>query len=68
MTKEEIASVEAEPCTCARCDWCNGRGYVLEDGDGGWSGFETEPCDQCNNGIVETCDRCQLLMDEDQTC
>lgn len=56
------SNVAAEPCRCVRCDWCHGSGWVLDRES--WSGCETETCEECGgSGIVETCDRCQLLTE-----
>lgn len=55
--------VEQEPCRCVTCGQCHGNGYVPSE----WqvSGFDTEPCEDCNGGIVHVCDRCQVLEDMD---
>ena len=59
LTREQVA---AERCTCVHCVMCNGSGRISVDG---WSGFETEPCEDCDNGITETCPRCEYLADVD---
>jgi len=61
--KEQRKKVEQEPCSCVRCDMCNGTGRIADRQS--WSGLDYEPCEDCSNGIVETCDRCQLLEDMD---
>ena len=69
MNKPEwVAKLESEPCKCLRCSFCNGSGTIYFDISGDYIGsYQTddldnpEPCDECGNGIVETCDRCELL-------
>ncbi len=61
--------LEAQPCECVRCPDCKGTGNV-------WFSFggkrylgahrsddldEMETCENCSNGILETCDRCAQL-------
>lgn len=77
LTTEELSprkKVEAEPCRCVNCGECRGSGSV-------WFAFggkeylgnsrcddldELETCEGCGgSGIVETCDRCQLLEEMD---
>ena len=57
---EEMKKVAAEPCHCIRCVMCSGTGRIRVDH---WYEYDTEPCEDCTNGIVEFCDRCQLLED-----
>lgn len=59
LTRESVA---AEPCKCVRCSMCSGTGRIRVDD---WSGYDTEPCEDCNNGIVETCGRCEYLAELD---
>jgi hypothetical protein len=54
------ATVESEPCRCVKCVMCSGTGRINVDH---WSGFDTEPCEDCNNGIAEVCGRCEYLFD-----
>ena len=70
MTPEWVKKLEADPCTCERCDACRGSGtvYWLL---GEFCGpnhpcddlAEPESCEECSNGVVELCDRCQALGD-----
>lgn len=55
-------SVNAEPCQCVRCVMCSGTGRVR---CGDYMG-DTEPCEDCENGIAEVCGRCELLADLDR--
>jgi hypothetical protein len=65
--------VEQEPCRCVQCSYCNGSGHLWFDLGGRYLGNHRsddldnlEPCDSCGgSGIIETCDRCQLLSDMD---
>lgn len=41
---------------------CSGTGRVRVDH---WSGYDAEPCEDCDNGITEVCGRCELLADLD---
>ncbi len=63
MTAPERQKVEQEPCRCVRCDMCRGTGRIANRES--WSGTDFEPCEDCHNGIIETCDRCELLADMD---
>ena len=60
--RETRDKVAAEPCRCVRCVMCSGTGKIRVDN---WSGYDTEPCDDCDNGISEACDRCRYLSDLD---
>ncbi len=54
------AKLEAEPCRCVTCPDCRGSGR--------WGGdvVDWEVCETCGGlGVVEVCDRCQLLEDMD---
>ncbi len=69
VTPEEIKKVASEPCRCVRCTFCNGKGFSssYERNQFDWN---AETCEECGgSGIVETCDRCQLLeeMDHDES-
>jgi DnaJ-class molecular chaperone len=56
----DIDRVNSEPCRCVTCGECDGRGTFRAEVN--LSDFDLEPCDGCGgSGIVETCDRCQLL-------
>ena len=57
------ASVQAEECQCVSCVMCQGTGRVKIDH---WSDMETEPCEDCENGIAEVCGRCEYLADLDR--
>lgn len=65
--------VAAEPCRCVTCGDCGGSGNVWFSFGGEYLGNRRcddldsmEPCEDCGgSGIVETCDRCQLLMEMD---
>ena len=60
LTRKTVA---AEPCTCVRCCMCSGTGRIRVDH---WSGYDTEPCEDCDNGITEPCGRCEYLADLDR--
>jgi hypothetical protein len=68
-TRDDIAKVEKESCYCVRCNICGGQGNYRVDLHGrptdGMDDMDSlEPCEECGgSGIVETCDRCQLLAD-----
>jgi hypothetical protein len=73
MTATEArAKVAVEPCACVRCGACGGSGTIWLDFRGRYLGNsrcddldEMEPCDECSGGIVEVCERCQLLEEMD---
>jgi hypothetical protein len=52
-----IDEVYAEPCHCILCPCCGGTGTV-------YSLDQSEPCEECSHGILETCESCQLLQEE----
>ena len=58
MTTEELRK---EPCRCVLCGECNGTGNVRIDDWSQPEGYDLDTCDGCRGGIVEVCDRCQLL-------
>ena len=58
--KAAIKEVEARPCECVLCGECRGTGNILVD-TFGYPEEGLEPCDSCNGGISETCDRCHEL-------
>lgn len=60
LTREKVP---ADQCECVLCDMCSGTGRVRVDH---WSGYDTEPCEDCENGIVEVCGRCEYLADLDR--
>lgn len=60
ITRESVA---AEQCKCVRCSMCSGTGRVQVDH---WSGYDTEPCEDCDNGIIEPCGRCEYLEELDR--
>lgn len=57
--------LENEPCSCEPCGFCRGTGNIRVPDLSMPEGWDLEPCDQCNGGIVEVCDRCALLEDLD---
>jgi RecJ-like exonuclease len=62
LTKPEADQLEKEPCTCVWCDSCNGRGEIPSYGR-----LDVEECEECNGGgLIEMCDRCQLLDEYNQ--
>lgn len=80
MSKSELQNT---PCSCVSCSDCGGSGNVWfsfpgPDRGGRYLGNhrsddldEMEACANCQaDGIVETCDRCQLIqefeMDQDE--
>lgn len=57
--------VSAEPCRCVRCGDCGGSGRVSVRTDS-YPEWDLESCEECGgSGIVETCDRCELLEEMD---
>lgn len=70
---EAMKKVAAEACHCVSCGECRGSGNIWLDFKGRYLGNsrcddldEMETCDGCGGrGIVERCDRCQLLEDMD---
>ncbi len=72
-TREDFATVSAEPCHCVRCGEYNGTGNIWRDIGGKYLGDgrsddldQMESCENCGgSGITQTCDRCQLLSDMD---
>jgi len=70
---DAMRKVAAEPCACRRCYECGGSGNTWVDFKGRYLGNhrsddldEMEMCEQCGGrGIVEVCDRCQLLEEMD---
>ena len=73
MAVEAQGKVESEPCRCVSCDECNGFGFIWVDLRGHYLGRhrsddmdETERCEGCGgSGIIEECDRCQVLREMD---
>jgi len=64
-TKSEARKkVEAEPCHCSRCVNCGGAGSIRYSNKQ-FDEDDTEPCEDCNGGISEVCDRCRLLEEMD---
>ncbi len=51
-----------EICRCVMCEACDGRGEIrympFDQFDD-----ETEPCDFCDKGVAEVCDRCRAIED-----
>jgi len=61
--EDEIAKLNAEPCTCVRCSFCGGSGTVRLETDS-WPEWDLDTCDECQgSGIVEDCDRCLFLSE-----
>jgi len=63
MSYDENAKkrVEAEPCRCVSCGACNGSGQMMVQ-QTRYPEEDLETCDCCSGtGIVEVCDRCELL-------
>ena len=56
--REAIAELNKKPCTCVPCPDCHGTARGFRQ-----SNYESEPCDMCNGGIVEVCDRCREMRD-----
>lgn len=64
MTYQELCTLDKDalnrqPCKCVSCSTCRGTGRL-------WlpNSFEADDsiaCDECDGGITEECDRCQLL-------
>ena len=53
-----LIDLEKQPCLCEPCAYCNGTGTLWRD----YMGMEEpEPCDMCDGGIENVCDRCQEL-------
>lgn len=62
--------VNAEPCRCVACPYCGGNGPYWVDMGAHYGQHrsddldEMEYCEECGgSGVVETCDRCQLLKE-----
>lgn len=70
---EESKRVSAEPCRCVSCHDCDGKGNYAVNMRGQYIGpsrtddlDDIEMCESCGgSGIIETCDRCQLLEEMD---
>ncbi len=59
------AKVEAEPCRCVTCPDCRGSGQI-EFRTNSYPEWDLDTCDGCGgSGIVERCERCQLLEEMD---
>jgi hypothetical protein len=55
----------AESCTCVRCAFCTGRGYLSSYKDNQFD-WDQDSCEMCSgSGIEETCCRCQTLTELD---
>ena len=61
--QQAYKAVAAESCQCVSCVMCSGKGRIRVDH---WSGYDTEPCEDCENGISEVCGRCEYLADLDR--
>ena len=59
--RSDIKRVSAEKCHCVSCCMCNGTGRIRFDDYTG----DSEPCEDCDNGVSQVCDRCTLLTDLD---
>ena len=65
--KSAIKVVEQRPCECVTCPDCRGLGNIRVDFITGLPSAgcddldELEPCDQCQGGVVETCERCMEM-------
>jgi hypothetical protein len=55
-----IDELNRQPCRCVSCSTCRGTGRLSMEDDYSIS------CDECDGGITETCDRCQLLSEYEQ--
>ena len=68
-SKADYDAVAKTPCTCVLCGECGGTGNVWRNYDPLGAGMddlsELESCD-CHGGIVEVCERCQLLEEMEQ--
>jgi DnaJ-class molecular chaperone len=54
--------VLGEPCRCVWCGECLGSGVVRSENP--IADYDLDPCEGCGgSGIVEACDRCQLLTE-----
>lgn len=70
----ERNQISERPCSCVRCDTCKGNGTLcVEVGTGKMIGpypyddlFDLTRCDECDNGIVEVCQRCGWLEELDR--
>lgn len=63
-----VTDLESEPCECVCCPICKGTGtvyYLLGEYCGPHHPCddlaEPESCEECSNGVAETCDRCNQL-------
>lgn len=71
MTYQELCALPRnelvkQPCLCVTCATCRGTGDVWVPNPMNEQFDDPEPCWDCRDGIVEACDRCQLLRDEDE--
>ena len=68
MTYQELAALSIEelrkaPCECVSCVTCRGTGRLWTSSSMNQPFDEDFPCDECYQGIVETCDRCHLMVE-----
>ncbi len=75
MKPDWVIKLEEEPCQCVSCSLCGGTGTVWFSFGGKYLGRtrwddldEAESCDNCHNGTIETCSRCEQLEDWDRQC
>ena len=58
--QEELGRLYSLPCKCIFCTECGGDGEVWTSFDEGFC-VDLEPCDYCNAGVSEMCDRCREI-------
>jgi hypothetical protein len=64
--RAEIERLNKQPCECVVCSLCRGTGnYPIYDRTQPEE-FDLEECDQCRNGIRETCERCLEIEELDE--
>ena len=66
-----LAELNAQPCKCVPCRVCDGMGMIKVDSRGRFIDYhddlyDLEPCDQCEGGCSEVCDRCSFIQQIEQ--
>lgn len=58
LSKDEL---NKEPCKCVSCPTCRGTGKLSVPDPLNEPFDDLITCDECDEGIIEECDRCQLM-------
>jgi hypothetical protein len=58
--RAEIKRLSEKPCMCVMCNDCHGSGHVWVDSNS-YPEDDLVPCDACNGGVIETCERCREI-------